>query len=168
MENPEGPSATPAPELPQDKKLRMETEKLRAEIEAIRKPFYNTTSFYVSVSPVVLAVIGVLFTWASGWFGTQRKSIDADKKLLLVETKELEKQKEEQKSYIRELTNRVGQLRFLLYETDTQLGQLLREKITLTNLISGVCVLSQIGASSFRLIIIASSFHTVSRPVIAD
>src|SRR5712672_2780662 len=84
---------------PADEKLRAETEKfraemekVRAEIEDIRKPFYQTSGFYTAVSPIALAVLGLIFSWWSGWFDTQSKSIEAKNDLLKIQTESLERE----------------------------------------------------------------------------
>ena len=142
MENTEQQS-TPPPESPSDVKQKLEAEKLRAEIEAIRRPFYKATAFYTSISPVVLALLGFWFTYNSGWFDTQRKSIEADKKLLTVETIQLESRKKEQQGFIDQLktdrtvlSNQIAQLNLDADALRLQLARLEQEKASLTNQIA--------------------------------
>lgn len=70
-------------------KVRLESEKLRAEIESIRRPLLKTPSFYGAMAPVALGVLGLVFTWWSGWFDVQRTRIANEKTLLLAETEGL-------------------------------------------------------------------------------
>lgn len=133
MDKTESQSAIPAPESPAERKLRMEAEKLQAEIEAIRRPLYKTPSFYTALSPVLLAALGVIFTWASGWFDTQRKSIEADKKLLTIETKELEQKKHQQQALIDGLSSEKSVLTAQIAEMQTERGELRRQLQQLVN-----------------------------------
>jgi DNA repair exonuclease SbcCD ATPase subunit len=75
-------------------KTRLESEKLQAEIDAIRKPYYRQASFYAAISPIALAIIGLIFTWSSGWFDMQRTRIANEKTLLEAENSRLQAQKE--------------------------------------------------------------------------
>jgi hypothetical protein len=43
---------------------------------------FATPSFYSAFAPVALAVLGLAFTWATGWFDVQRTRISNDKTLL--------------------------------------------------------------------------------------
>jgi hypothetical protein len=78
------PSARP------DEKTRLECEKLQAEIESIGRPFYRTPTFYTAITPVALAVIGVIFTWGSGWFDVQHTRINNEKLLVEAETERIQ------------------------------------------------------------------------------
>ena len=82
------------PLSPLDEKVRLECEKLKAEIEAVRKPLHKTPSFYAAIAPVMLAVLGLIFTWSSGWFDVQRTRISNEKILLEADTSKLSVQKE--------------------------------------------------------------------------
>src|ERR1043165_4915016 len=55
-----------------DEKARLECDKLRAEIKAIGKPLFKTAGFYSAFAPVALAILGLVFTWSTGWFDVQR------------------------------------------------------------------------------------------------
>jgi DNA repair exonuclease SbcCD ATPase subunit len=77
-----------------DEKARLECEKLKAEIEAIHKPIFRTPSFYSAIAPVALAIVGLIFTWSSGWFDVQRTRISNEKTLLEAENNRLLAQKE--------------------------------------------------------------------------
>jgi chromosome segregation ATPase len=112
-------------------KLRAEVEKVRAEIEDIRKPFYQTSGFYTAVSPIVLALLGVIFSWWSGWFDTQAKSIETKNDLLQVQTANLEREKQEQQSHLSDLTNQIVSLQ-------TQTNELGTLRFTLTNQITSL------------------------------
>jgi DNA repair exonuclease SbcCD ATPase subunit len=77
-----------------EQKAQLECEKLRAEIQAIHHPVYKTPGFYAAVAPVVLAIVGVIFTWSSGWFDIQRTRISNEKTLLEAENSRLTDEKE--------------------------------------------------------------------------
>lgn len=79
----------PEPPNYANEKVRRECEKLRAEAESIRRPFYKTSSFYASLSPVALAILGLIFTQLSGWFDVQRTRISNEKTLLEAQTERL-------------------------------------------------------------------------------
>jgi hypothetical protein len=63
------------PANPVDDKARLECEKLKAEIENIRRPLFKTAAFYAALSPVVLVFFGLVFTQLSGWFDVQRTRV---------------------------------------------------------------------------------------------
>jgi DNA repair exonuclease SbcCD ATPase subunit len=86
----------PKPEPPNytEEKARLECEKLKAEIETVRKPVYHTPSFYAAIAPVILAILGLIFTWSSGWFDVQHTRISNEKTLLEAENSKLSAQKE--------------------------------------------------------------------------
>ncbi len=77
-----------------EEKAQLECEKLRAEIQAIRYPVHKTPGFYAAVTPIILAIVGVIFTWSSGWFDIQRTRISNEKTLLEAENSRLTDEKE--------------------------------------------------------------------------
>jgi len=109
-------------------KTRIECEKIRAEIEVIRRPFYKTASFYVSLVPVLLAVLGLVFTWASGWFDVQRTRINNEKLLVQIETERLQAKAKEQEVRVRSLENDVQGLRAERSGLTNQLSLLTKER----------------------------------------
>ncbi len=60
-------------------------QKLEAEIQSIRKPIYKTRAFYQAMVPIVLAISGLILTWSSGWFDSQRKEVNNSKLLNQIE-----------------------------------------------------------------------------------
>jgi hypothetical protein len=74
-------------------KIQSEKTKINAEVKAGREPFYRTSAFFSAISPIILACLGLVFTWASGWFDVQKQRIENEKVLLTIETKGLEKQR---------------------------------------------------------------------------
>jgi DNA repair exonuclease SbcCD ATPase subunit len=82
---PESPQITSAT----DEKARLECEKLKAEINAINKPLVRTPAFYSAIAPVALAILGLAFSWWSGWFDVQRTRIINEKTLLEAQTERL-------------------------------------------------------------------------------
>src|ERR1039457_1804581 len=90
----EDPKSPPEPLNYADEKARLECEKLKAEIKSIRNPIFRTPSFYSAIAPVVLAIVGLIFTWSSGWFDVQRTRINNEKTLLEAENNKLSVQKE--------------------------------------------------------------------------
>lgn len=83
------PTNDPEPEPMPDLKIALECEKLRAEIEAIRRPLRSTPAFYATVGPVMLAIAGVIITWQSGWFDVQRTKIENQNALVEARTERL-------------------------------------------------------------------------------
>lgn len=72
-----------------EEKARLECEKLRAEIKAIGKPLVKTPGFYSAFAPVALAILGLIFTWSTGWFDVQRTRVNNEKTLLEAQTERL-------------------------------------------------------------------------------
>lgn len=72
---------------------QLEQEKLKAEIENLKKPIYHKSSFYAAMLPVLLGVITLIFSAASGYFDVR---IDKIK----VQEERLEYQKEKLKDSI--------------------------------------------------------------------
>jgi chromosome segregation ATPase len=70
-------------------RTKLEHAKLQAEIDSIRRPFYKTTAFYTAILPVVLAILGLIFSWWSGWFDVQRTRITNEKTLIEAQTVQL-------------------------------------------------------------------------------
>jgi chromosome segregation ATPase len=112
-----------------DPKLQLECEKLRAEIAAIRRPFYHTSSFYVAIAPVLLALIGFGFTYGSGWFDVQRTRVNNEKLVVQAETERLQGEKSNL-----ETQTRLQQEH--LTATETELRGLRSDRTTLTNQIA--------------------------------
>jgi hypothetical protein len=81
--------ATPDLPNPDPEKSKLECEKLRAEIEVIRNPVHKSAAFYAAISPVALAILGLIFTWATGWFDVQRTRVSNDKTLVEAQTERL-------------------------------------------------------------------------------
>src|ERR1043165_5233125 len=67
-------------------KIQSEKAKINADLKAGREPFYRTSAFYSAISPIILACLGLVFTWSSGWFDVQKQKIENDKSLLTIET----------------------------------------------------------------------------------
>jgi hypothetical protein len=82
---PESPQITSAG----DEKARLECEKLKAEITAINKPLVKTPGFYSAIAPVALAILGLAFSWWSGWFDVQQTRVSNEKTLLEAQTERL-------------------------------------------------------------------------------
>jgi hypothetical protein len=85
-------------------------EKLDAEIEDLRKPLWRKPPFYAAVTPVCLAIIGLIFTWSSGWFDAQQKRLDAQRTSLEFEVKQLDAQKKGQEWTATVLQKNIGAL----------------------------------------------------------
>jgi len=116
-------------------KDRLECAKLQAEIAAIDRPFFHRHEFYVAVAPVLLALIGITATWASGWFEVQRTRISNDKTLLQAQTTQLEIQKsslaaeiETNKAYIHTLLINQDHLTNQISSLSNQMAALSRER----------------------------------------
>jgi hypothetical protein len=114
-----------------DNKARLECEKLQSEIEVLRRPFYKSPAFYAATAPVALAIVGVIFTWASGWFDVQRTRIGNEKLLLQAQTERLqtdrsnlEAQAEAQQNHLITLENDLRGLRTDRTALTNQIAQL--------------------------------------------
>jgi DNA repair exonuclease SbcCD ATPase subunit len=125
----------PTPSTEQDQRKELECEKLRAEIATIRRPFYKTSSFYVAIAPVMLALIGFGFTYGSGWFDVQRTRVNNEKLVVQAETDRLQGERENLETQTRlqqeHLTAAATELRGLRSDRATltnQIAQLERER----------------------------------------
>lgn len=116
-------------------KARLECEKLKAEIDDIRKPVWHKTAFYSGVAPIALAVIGLVFTWGTGWFDVQRTRVSNDKTLLEAQTERLradrsvlEAQARDQKVAFARAEQEIEILRQRESQLTNQVAQLHRER----------------------------------------
>ncbi|HWQ91300.1 MAG TPA: hypothetical protein VN673_06495, partial [Clostridia bacterium] len=112
----------------QEEKAQLECAKIRAEIATISRPFYRTASFYVSIVPVALALLGVIFTWASGWFDVQRTRINNEKLLIQIETEKLQSRAKEQENRMASLETDLHSLRAERMAVTNQIVLLSRER----------------------------------------
>jgi len=90
-------------------KPQLECEKLQAEIEALRTPIWKTGGFYKDITPIALAFFGIVFTWSSGWFDTQRTRISSEKTLVEAQTERLKTERYGLEAQAREQQSRVTQ-----------------------------------------------------------
>lgn len=90
-----------------EEKARLECEKLRAEIKAIAKPLVKTPGFYSAFAPVALAILGLIFTWSTGWFDVQRTRVSNEKTLLEAQTERLKTERTTLEAQAREQQVRV-------------------------------------------------------------
>ncbi|HUF57547.1 MAG TPA: hypothetical protein VMM55_13410 [Thermohalobaculum sp.] len=63
-------------------KRRLECEKLRAEIEETRQPFWKRPGYVASLSPLVIAGLAFFSAWITGYFDAERRELDAEVKEL--------------------------------------------------------------------------------------
>jgi DNA repair exonuclease SbcCD ATPase subunit len=130
---------TPAPAAPPpNPKLELECEKLRAEIESLRKPLYQTPAFYASILPVVLAIAGVIYSWSSGWFDVQRTRLENDRKLLeaqnqhlLADQSKLQTQELTQREILERSTKEVTQAKLREAQLAEEVASLTRSRDSL-------------------------------------
>jgi len=118
-----------------EEKARLECEKLRAEIKAIGKPLVKTPGFYSAFAPVALAILGLIFTWSTGWFDVQRTRVNNEKTLLEAQTERLkterttlEAQAREQQSRFARAEEEIGKLRQRESYLTNQVARLDRER----------------------------------------
>jgi hypothetical protein len=135
--NPERQGILPPDSAPSiaDEKTRLECEKLKAEIETLRKPFYRTTGFYSAMLPVLLAALGLLWSWSSGWFDVQRTRVENEKKLVEVQTEALKversrlsRETEEQQKHVAALEREDATLRDTEVALTNQIARLERDR----------------------------------------
>lgn len=98
----------PDPANPAEEKARLECDKLRAEIKAIGKPLFKTPGFYSAFAPVALAILGLIFTWSTGWFDVQRTRVTNEKTLLEAQTERLKTERTTLEAQTREQQVRVA------------------------------------------------------------
>jgi hypothetical protein len=73
-----------------DPKERLECLKLRAEIRQIRRPIHTQPSFYTALAPVLIAVVGLIFSAASGWFDVQQQRLKNERASLELQNDSLQ------------------------------------------------------------------------------
>lgn len=64
-------------------------KKAAAEVESLSRPEYLKPSFYAALAPSALGVMGLVFSWQSGYFDVKQDELSAQKTLLEYETKVL-------------------------------------------------------------------------------
>jgi hypothetical protein len=135
--NPEKQGIPPPASAPSvaGEKTRLECEKLKAEIETLRKPFYRTTGFYSAMLPVLLAALGLLWSWSSGWFDVQRTRVanekavvEAQTEVLKVERFRLSRETEEQRMHVAALEREVATLKDKEVALTNQIARLERDR----------------------------------------
>jgi hypothetical protein len=72
---------------------RLECVRLEAEIAGLKRSLFQTPGFYSAIAPVVLAALGIVFTWSSGWFDVQRTRISNEKLVLEAQTEKLRRER---------------------------------------------------------------------------
>jgi hypothetical protein len=121
------------PERPnyEEEKSRLECEKLKAEIKSIGKPLLKTPGFYTALAPVVLAILGLIFTWLTGWFDVQRTRVGNEKTLVEVQTERLKIQQSTLEAVAQEQQGRVAQV-------EAEITKLKEHEATLTNQVASL------------------------------
>jgi hypothetical protein len=119
----------------QEEKTRLECEKLKAETESIRRPVWHTAALYTSIAPVLLAALGLLWSWQSGWFDVQRTRISNEKSLVEAQTERLrsersllESETRSQREHVTALESAVAQLRTEQSALTNQTARLEKER----------------------------------------
>src|SRR5688572_29027034 len=59
-------------------KRRLECDKLRAEIAEVSVVWWQRPGYLGSVGPIVIAVVGFLSVWSTGFFDTQRATLKSE------------------------------------------------------------------------------------------
>ncbi|MBI5384492.1 MAG: hypothetical protein HZA90_07360 [Verrucomicrobia bacterium] len=119
-------------------KAYLECEKLKAEIQAIGKPLLRTPGFYSAIAPVALAILGLVFTWSTGWFDVQRTRVSNEKTLLEAQTERLkmervtlEGQAKEQQMKVERADEELGKLKQRVSLLTNQMARLERDRAEL-------------------------------------
>jgi hypothetical protein len=71
-------------------KRRLECEKLRAEIAQVSYPWWKRAGYIGSLVPIVIALVGFLSAFASGYFDTERKQLKTEIDGLTLKRNQLE------------------------------------------------------------------------------
>ncbi len=74
--------------LPQ--KEILERLKIETEINELKKPFYKQKEFFIAILPIGLGIIGLIFSWASGYFDIKLREIQVSKDELAFKISKLE------------------------------------------------------------------------------
>lgn len=91
-------------------KERLECAKLPAEIDHIKAPLWRIPAFYSALGPVLLAMLGLILTWRSGWFDAQKLSLEAKRETLEFEVAQLNDRKQAQEAVVAQLRQRIEDL----------------------------------------------------------
>jgi hypothetical protein len=126
-------------------KERLECQRVIAETDNLRKPYYRTPGFYGATLPILLALAGLVYSWSSGWFDVQQKKLDAQRIMLEFDIKQLEVKKSEQQTLLDSLKadratlrNRLDQLTATNSILEANYDLLGNQKNQLQNLVDGL------------------------------
>lgn len=72
----------------------LERLKIETEIKELKKPFYKQKEFFIAIIPIALGIIGLIFSWASGYFDVKLREVQVSKDELELKISELKKDKE--------------------------------------------------------------------------
>lgn len=65
-------------------KVKTEQLKIKKEIDLTQRPLYKKAEFYASIAPALLGIIGLFFTYQSGYFDVRRGEIQNKVDLLAI------------------------------------------------------------------------------------
>jgi hypothetical protein len=85
-EHPSHPdSSSSALELLEIEKRRLECDKLRAEIAEVSVAWWQRPGYIGGIAPILIAVVGFLSVWSTGFFDTQRATLRSEVENLKVQ-----------------------------------------------------------------------------------
>ena len=76
-------------------KRRLECDKLRAEIAEVSVAWWQRPGYIGGIAPILIAVVGFLSVWSTGFFDTQRATLKSEVETLKVQETALQNRTEE-------------------------------------------------------------------------
>ncbi len=82
-------------------KINLERQKLDEEIKILQKRWYNNIHHLPAIATILVAIIGLVFTFTSGLFDAQRANLQNEKSILTLEILNFKKEKDSIKSLVK-------------------------------------------------------------------
>jgi len=90
-------------------KRRLECEKLRAEISQVELAWWKRPGYIGSIAPILIALVGFLSVWSTGFFETQRAELKSEIEKLETEQKDLSNNNQKLVQTSREIQKQIDQ-----------------------------------------------------------
>jgi hypothetical protein len=90
-------------------KRRLECEKLRAEISQVELAWWKRPGYIGSIAPILIALVGFLSVWSTGFFETQRAELRSEIEKLETEQKDLSNNNQKLVQASAEIQNQIDQ-----------------------------------------------------------
>jgi hypothetical protein len=109
----------------------LEEEKIRLEINNLRKPFFKKISFWSSISPILVGAFAILWAFLSGWFDNQNDLLEIKKENLKYDISVFEKDKDSLQFQMEKLNFQIDSLNIVYNKINLQYNKLFNDfKVT--------------------------------------